>query len=372
MSVALATIPLWLAWNLEPLPLLAIAALATAYAYGMGPWRRRLDPTPQLDRGKIAFFVTGLAFWVVAICSPLATLGMHYLLTAHMVQHVLLSVVVPPLLLLGTPAWLLEPLFQHERVRKVGRFLTQPVVAFGLYNLNMWVWHIPALLDATPPNVVVELNQLLDTGIIIGVFMVIALVVAPRILQRGKQEQEPGASGRPVSTFVTLGVVLIGVIGLGALNFFDLGAVLPSSEAHNPIHVLMDATFLGTAILYWCPILSPVPQLPRISPVFGMLYMFISTQPMMALGALLVFAGGPLYHLYDGAPALWGLSRLGDQQLAGLIMWLIMDIPLLLTITILFFRWLNEQERQQRASEALAYEEEDLIWQQNSTAASHS
>jgi hypothetical protein len=44
-------------------------------------------------------------------------------------------------------------------------------------------------------------------------------------------------------------------------------------------------------------------------------------------------------------------------------MWLIMDIPLIVTITILFFRWMASQERAQREIEALAHPEDELIWQ---------
>jgi hypothetical protein len=81
-----------------------------------------------------------------------------------------------------------------------------------------------------------------------------------------------------------------------------------------------------------------------------MLYMFMSAMPMMVIGALLVFASQPLYTRYASAPLLWGFTRLGDQQLAGLIMWLPMDIPLLLTISILFFRWVNQQDLAERAA----------------------
>jgi cytochrome c oxidase assembly factor CtaG len=84
---------------------------------------------------------------------------------------------------------------------------------------------------------------------------------------------------------------------------------------------------------------------------------------MMALGALIVFAGQPLYSVYANAPRVWGFSPLFDQQLGGLIMWLIMDIPLIVTITILFFRWMASQERKQRASEAEQYGDDDIIWQ---------
>jgi len=83
----------------------------------------------------------------------------------------------------------------------------------------------------------------------------------------------------------------------------------------------------------------------------------------MALGALIVFAGQPLYSVYANAPRVWGFSALFDQQLGGLIMWLIMDIPLIVTITILFFRWMASQERKQRESEAEQYGDDDIIWQ---------
>jgi cytochrome c oxidase assembly factor CtaG len=116
------------------------------------------------------------------------------------------------------------------------------------------------------------------------------------------------------------------------------------------LHMLMDAMFIITAIIYWWPILSPVQAVPRISPLFGMLYMFMNIMPMMVIGALLTFAPDVLYTRYAGAPLLWGFTRLGDQQFAGLTMWLPMDIPLFITISILFFRWVNQQDLAERAA----------------------
>jgi cytochrome c oxidase assembly factor CtaG len=354
-------LPLWLAWNFEPIPLLVVALPAIAYAWAISPaglrWYGRETP---VEVKYPRYFYAGIAGLALALFSPLDILGMHFLLTAHMIQHVFFSVICPPLLLLGIPGWMVEPFFRGARVRRVARFLTHPVVAFGLYNLNMWVWHIPPLLDATPSGGVIAATTLLDNALLIAVLLLGVLLFVPRMLR----------SGIPAAGLVATAVALVGVIGLTIIGTLSVASLPVSSQPHNPIHIVMNLMFIGTAILYWCPILNPVPSLPRITPVFGMLYLFISTQPMMALGALIVFSNQPLYSSYAGAPRIWGFTPLGDQQLAGLIMWLIMDIPLIVTITILFFRWMASQERAQRESEAR--QDDELIWQASPRATGQS
>ncbi|HEY7341425.1 MAG TPA: cytochrome c oxidase assembly protein [Ktedonobacterales bacterium] len=347
-------LPLWLAWNFEPIPLIAVALPAIAYAWAISPaglrWYGRETP---VEAKYPRYFYAGIAALALALFSPLDILGMHFLLTAHMIQHVFFSVIGPPLLLLGIPGWMVEPFFRGVRAQRVGRFLTHPVVAFGLYNLNMWVWHVPFLLDATPSGGVIAATELLDYALLLGALLIAGFLLLPRLLRAGNSTVSLAASV----------LVFAGIIALTVVGSLSVANWPVSSQPHNPVHTVMNLMFIGTAILYWCPILNPVPQLPRITPVFGMLYMFISTQPMMALGALIVFSGQPLYSIYAGAPSLWGFTPLGDQQLAGLIMWLIMDIPLIVTITILFFRWMASQERAQREIEALAHPEDELIWQ---------
>jgi cytochrome c oxidase assembly factor CtaG len=340
----LASASLWLSWNFEPVVVLILAAVCAAYFYALGPLRRRYKLADSVDRGKAAFFVTAIVLIAVALLSPLHTLGTYYLLTAHMVQHMLLTVVAPPLLLLGIPGWMVAPLFQGARVRAVGRLLTHPVVAFGLYNANMWLWHVPALFDADAPLAAVRAMQFIDVAVVVGLLAIGALVLLPRL---GGRTSGPTASilGSPVTSALAI-LALVVVTVTGPLNVQNWG---PAFQPHNPLHLLMSAMFLGTAILYWCPILSPIPELlPRLSLGAGMLYMFISTQPMMALGALLTFAPQPFYTRYAGAPLLFGFTRLGDQQFAGLTMWLPMDAPLLLALSILFFRWVNQRDLEER------------------------
>ncbi len=88
----------------------------------------------------------------LALVLPLDELGDSYLFSAHMVQHLCLTIVVPPLLLLGTPGWLVEPLLRKAMIFRIARVLTFPVVAFFLYNIDFWLWHAPPLYNATLEN----------------------------------------------------------------------------------------------------------------------------------------------------------------------------------------------------------------------------
>jgi cytochrome c oxidase assembly factor CtaG len=304
--------------------------------------------------GRVGAFAAGITLLGVALLSPLRMLGMHYLLTAHMAQHMLLTVVCPPLLLLGTPRWILTPFLRRPTVRRVTRGLLHPVVVFGLFNLTVWLWHLPALFDAVPPTWSITAMLLLDNALVLAGLLFVALVVLPWLVRL--------AGGRASSRLeMSAAVLAIGVVVAVALGgWLNVGTWPAASQPHNPLHTLMEALFFSTALLYWWPILSPVPELaPRLSPLAGVLYLFVSTQPMMALGALLVFASQPLYQTYVHAPLLWGFTRLGDQQLGGLIMWLPMDIPLFIGISVLFFRWVNQQDRLERLR---AGEGEGTMW----------
>ncbi len=139
-------------WNAQPSVILGLLALSGAYLYGVGPLRRRNDWAPAPSRVRVAAFFGGIAVAAVALLSPLDTVGDTYLFSAHMVQHMLLTMVVPPLLLLGTPGWLLRPLLRRPAVARVARGLTWPVVAFALFNGDFWLWHAPALYNLTLEN----------------------------------------------------------------------------------------------------------------------------------------------------------------------------------------------------------------------------
>jgi putative membrane protein len=82
-----------------------------------------------------------------AIATPLDALGEHYLLSAHMLQHIILIYPVPMLLLMGLPAWMLRPFMARFGIERLVRFLTRPVVALIAFNLVLIAWHIPGLYE---------------------------------------------------------------------------------------------------------------------------------------------------------------------------------------------------------------------------------
>ncbi|MGI8955898.1 MAG: cytochrome c oxidase assembly protein [Chthoniobacterales bacterium] len=116
------------AWTWNPLALLTCAAALGGYfaAFGFHP--------------RIGWFAAGLGVFLLALLSPINTLADGYLFSAHMVQHILLLLLVPALLLLSLPRSL-SPTLRP-------RFLEHPVVGWMAGVGAMWVWHWPTLCNA--------------------------------------------------------------------------------------------------------------------------------------------------------------------------------------------------------------------------------
>ena len=97
------------------------------------------------ERKHTLYFGLGLIVLWLAIEMPLDTISDYYLDSVHMLQHVLLGFVAPPLMLLG-----LSPAMAGRIARVPGvRAVTEPVPALVIAGLVMVVWHIPVLYDAT-------------------------------------------------------------------------------------------------------------------------------------------------------------------------------------------------------------------------------
>ena len=82
-----------------------------------------------------------------ALNGPMHDLSDFYLFSVHMAQHLLLTLVLPPLLIAGLPAWLVEPAVRRAVGRAVGRVLTHPVVAGVLFSVSLLVWHTAPAYD---------------------------------------------------------------------------------------------------------------------------------------------------------------------------------------------------------------------------------
>jgi putative membrane protein len=118
--------------------------LEGAYLLAMGRERLR----ERDGRRRAVFFSLGmLTLWVGADW-PIHDLAERYLYSVHMVQHLLFSLVAPPLLIAGLPAWMLRRMLGTGSLFRFVRFVTKPVVALILFNSVLLFTHWPAVVDA--------------------------------------------------------------------------------------------------------------------------------------------------------------------------------------------------------------------------------
>lgn len=144
-------------FRFDPWVVVPLAVLAAVYVRGWLAVHRQMPA--RFGAARLAAFLCGIAVLLVAVASPLdAFAGL--LLTAHMVQHVLLTMVAAPLLLLGAPQVpllrglparlvreALGPFLAAPELRSFGRELAHPVVALLVFVTTMWGWHLPALYE---------------------------------------------------------------------------------------------------------------------------------------------------------------------------------------------------------------------------------
>ena len=121
---------LWSDWNIEPTIAIGLLVLVAGYLY----LTRGDDAARPTTRAQKASFVAGAVTLFVALGPPLDDWSDHYLLLAHMVQHLLLILLAAPLLLHGIPAWMLKPLTRNR-------------VTNTIANAVFVLWHVPLFYE---------------------------------------------------------------------------------------------------------------------------------------------------------------------------------------------------------------------------------
>lgn len=119
---------------------------------------------------------------------------------------------------------------------------------------------------------------------------------------------------------------------------------LQSGLVHFTLHVVL----FGSSLLVWMPVLSPLPEIPRLAAPVRAVYLFLQSIVPTVPASFLTFGAHPLYKFYEGRLHLWGLSTLEDQQVAGLIMKIGAGMLLWALIAVFFFRWAADEQRRQR------------------------
>jgi putative membrane protein len=260
--------------------LLTVIIILAASVYLRG-WLRLRSTSCNMITGWHAFsFVAGLSLIWVAIASPIARLD-HELLTVHMLKHLLLMTLAPPLIWLGEPvrAWS-QGLPQFVR-RCVARAFLPPI----------WRTRMSAL------------------------------------------RRRRKALVRPEVCWLAAAAALVG---------WHIPAVFTVAMQSAAWHFVEQSSFLVTGLLFWWPVVQPWPSVVR--PDLSMiLYLFFATLPCDILSGFLVFCDRVIYPIYLSSSHLFGFSALGDQQCAAALMWTCVTLAYLVAGAILAMRLLSRQ-----------------------------
>jgi putative membrane protein len=240
---------------------------------------RRLD-RDRVGGWRAASFTLGLLFIWVATASPLAALD-HDMLTAHMVQHLLLMTFAPPLILLGASVETLVYGLPHRFVQVMG----QSFQSTGLHQVWSALTH-PAICWL-------------------------------------------GAAG----TLVAWHIPAMFVLGLRSQIW----------------HGIEQASFLATGLLFWWPVVQPLPNRLKWPESSILLYLFLATLPCDILSGFLVFCDRVVYPVFLSSPQSFGLSALEDQQCAGALMWTCVTVVYLIAATIVTARLLSPHRSEERS-----------------------
>ena len=158
--------------------------------------------------------------------------------------------------------------------------------------------------------------------------VVLTAVIAPLLVLSIPRERVPAVG--PLSAWTAAQAIVF-----WAWHAPNLYSAALSSHA---IYWLMQLSLLGSALAFWAALRRSSPQ----SAVGALLFTMVQ---MGLLGALITFAGAPLYAPHFASTAPWGLTPLEDQQLAGLIMWAPSAALYLAAALVIAARWLRTEAR---------------------------
>ena len=267
------------AWHIHPSVWLVLGGVWVAYLVAV---RRHkvVAGEPHDRRRRTTLFSIGMACLWLGADWPVHDLAEGYLYSVHMAQHLLFTLVAPPLLIAGMPAWMWRGILRPRWLFLAFRFLTRPIVALILFNGLLLFTHWPEVVEAS----------------------------------------------------------------------------VRSELTHFTLHVLL----FGSAIVMWWPVMSPLVELPALSPPAQMMYLFAQSLAPTIPASFLTFGHTLLYPVYGTFPRIWGISALNDQLIAGLLMKLVGGFILWGFVATIFFRWHAREERDGWDALALRHVEREL------------
>ncbi len=135
-------------WHTEPFLLIGLLVPCWLYAMIIGPYRDRwYRGDSNILLWRAVSFYAGWAFFYIAVGSPIDQLGEDYLFFVHMIQHMLLIYIVPPLLIVGLPPQLVDQIPSQSFLAKALRVFFNPIFAGLTFSVVYTLWHIPLLYE---------------------------------------------------------------------------------------------------------------------------------------------------------------------------------------------------------------------------------
>lgn len=231
-------------WETPPAVLVGAALAAVLFAQAFVRLRaRRPDHAPW---SRALLFAAGLALLVLPLVSPLDGVGDDELLSAHMLQHVLIGdaaialmvvAVRGPLVFFLLPPSVLKPLASFRPLRALLRVLMVPLVALGLWTLTIYAWHIPAVYDyAAAHPLVHDLEHV--SFVVAGTLVWIQLVDPAR----------HGRLRRPQRVFFALAMLVV-TQPLVDVLLFSTSPVYPRYTGAHGISALTDQRLAGVVMM---------------------------------------------------------------------------------------------------------------------------
>ncbi|MFC9929172.1 cytochrome c oxidase assembly protein [Streptomyces sp. NPDC127190] len=275
-----------LQWSADPFFLVACLLGLGLYGWGVVRLRRRGDAWPV---GRTVSYAVGVATIGLVMCTRLNDYGM-VMFSVHMVQHMIISMLSPILILLGAPVTLaLRALPAAGRGR--GRKGPRELLLALLHSRYMRIITHPAFT--------------------------IPLFIA----------------------------------SLYALYFTPLFDFLMGSRAG---HIAMMVHFLAVGVVFFWPIMGVDPGPHRPGYVMRMLELFAGMPFHAFFGIALMMASAPMVETFEHPPASLGVDALADQVSAGGIAWAFSEVPSVLVLIALLFQWYRSEQRQARRTDRAA------------------
>lgn len=141
-------------YQIHPEVWVLVIGLTVLYVWAVRVVGPKVVPAGEkvVSRRNLVCAVAGIVLLWLSSDWPMHDVGERYLYAVHMVQHTLITLVVPPLALLAVPRWLADLILGDGRVREVVRVASIPVVAAIGYNAMVIAGHWPALVNASVEN----------------------------------------------------------------------------------------------------------------------------------------------------------------------------------------------------------------------------